>query len=315
MKIEHILRNNYRIMNTAKAHEFRIKCPSCNNVKQKCYVNCIKNVYRCWHCGESGSLYKFIRRFHSEIDLKSLELEKTSMSIKSQFKTPMALPEGFAPFFSTERESPMLDACVEYLYERGLNYDMIKDYGMGYSRRFAHQVVVPIRNTMGKQVYFSTLTIDKKLAFPHNPSISDNYFSKGDILFNINRISPSTVVYLTEGIFDCISCVKSGKQAVALLGKEITDNQIELLLSLGMTEIAICLDGGEVTSTYKMAKKLKRYFDYVYICLLPEGKDPNDLDLTDYLLPYIEDLKLYLPKDKNKDLLNKFKSIFKKPLT
>ncbi len=72
-------------------------------------------------------------------------------------------------------------------------------------------------------------------------------------MFNLHRVKQSKIVYVVESSFDAIRLDQVGMPAVATLGANVSNNQIELLKKY-FTEIAIISDNDDAGNI--MADKL-----------------------------------------------------------
>ena len=77
--------------------------------------------------------------------------------------------------------------------------------------------------------------------------------SKSKILFNLHRVKQSKRVYIVESSFDAIRIDQVGFPAVATLGANVSNSQIELLKKY-FNEICIVSDNDDAGNT--MAQKL-----------------------------------------------------------
>ncbi|MDC4163646.1 DNA primase [Mycoplasma sp. T363T] len=116
---------------------------------------------------------------------------------------------------------------------------------------FTDRVMFPIKNSINKVVGFSGRTIlaDNPTKYLNTPET--DYFIKGDILYNYNSLEfnkENSTLYICEGYMDVISLHRIGiKNAVAIMGTSMTDNQINLIKSKlnKINEIVLCLDNDE----------------------------------------------------------------------
>lgn len=151
------------------------------------------------------------------------------------------------------------------------------------------------------------------------PASTIETYGKSDVLFNIHRaIQNQSSVYLTEGVFDCLSMLSIGVNAVASLGKTLSANQIAIFKACNFSNIVVCYDGSAIKDSIKTADKLSDHFKNVFICRLPIGDkdDPNDLLLTGQLKSIVKQNTIKYTKryaleylvesfnKKNKNILN-----------
>lgn len=115
--------------------------------------------------------------------------------------------------------------------------------------RFSGRLIIPIKNVKGETIGLSGRIIDSTLNVAKYINSNESpYFKKGDNLFNLNNAKDFTkeqnsIIYITEGYFDCIRMTKSGVGGVvAPMGTAITPNQVSLLKRY-TTNMCLLLDG------------------------------------------------------------------------
>jgi DNA primase len=79
---------------------------------------------------------------------------------------------------------------------------------------------------------------------------------------------------MVEGIFDAFALMLKQLPVVALMGKEISSEQIRL--TMRWSKVIVLLDGGFTRDGLKVAKSLEGVIDEVYVATMPEGTDPSD---------------------------------------
>jgi len=92
---------------------------------------------------------------------------------------------------------------------------------------------------------------------------------KGEILWGLQRIRMGDSIVICEGVFDAIHFDKG----VALLGKNITERQGELIERIRPKEITVMMDGG--VSFGMTAHRLVGRGPKVFVIDLPAGRDPD----------------------------------------
>ena len=93
-------------------------------------------------------------------------------------------------------------------------------------------------------------------------------------------------VIICESVFNCLTAVVYGYNAVALLGTSNT-YQVAQLKQLGVKEYVLCMDPDEAGQ--KAAKKLKKALSgsaFVWTIEMPPGKDLNDCTKEEFDLLY-----------------------------
>lgn len=272
---EQFILANYDCRATSNYGEYRTHCPFCGHKGQKFYFYFSIYAFKCWHCETKGTLRKFFRLLHSGVE--GLEYSDKDIEFQEEReKTPIKLPSDFKAF-SKFTNTELAGKYVSYLLGRGLSLNTIYGAGLGYLTSKTHYVVFPIRNLLGKQVYYTTILTrrDLDLQKSYNPTLGTDCISKGDVLFNINHVARSNDVWLVEGPIDCLSFTEVRLPAVALLGKTLSDQQARLLKLANFSTINICLDSDALQHSMNVAEKVKSFCRNVNLCILPNG-DPNE---------------------------------------
>lgn len=317
MTFEQYIKQNHK-WEQAK-DEIRINCPSCRHRGDKLYISFTKNVFHCFHCEVSGSLKTFMFLFHNEnrgeVDMSSYKKYISPVVLN---KKPLALPEDYKEIdFKLDLNALKY---IDYVFNRGISYKVMNRINFGYTSSRPEYVVFPIYDENYTPVYHTMRAITKnvyqKSLFP---SSTPETFGKSDVLFNIHRAAQhSNTVYITEGVFDCLSMLSVGFNAVASLGKSLSDNQISILKACNFMNVVVCYDGTAIKDSIKIADKLTNHFKNVFICELPCGDsdDPNDLLISGLLKPvvtqytvrysrrYALDFIVKTAREKNKNILN-----------
>jgi DNA primase len=132
--------------------------------------------------------------------------------------------------------------------ERSLSLEIFKDYGIGYATRgpMWDRIVIPIRNIHGQIVGFS----GRKVQYVPERDIKWFHYKKGEFrkgihLFNLDRAFGATdgTYILVEGPLDVLKLEEAGiHNSVAVLGRTITDGQIEVLRKIGAMRILVAFD-------------------------------------------------------------------------
>ena len=158
-----------------------------------------------------------------------------------------------------------------YLKWRGVDDERIDDYGIGYcvSGEFAGYIVFPYYQG-GLPVYFTTravLTATGKKTL--NPEADRRWY-----LYNYDRAIRNKHIILVEGPLDAV-CV--GRAAIAIGGKVLLDEQLDLLDRDHVTEITVVLDSDAHRETEMVCAKLVNRLPgkRITYVLLKDG-DPAD---------------------------------------
>lgn len=114
------------------------------------------------------------------------------------------------------------DRAKDYFTYRKINMQSWAKFSLGYSEK-QDMVTVPVHSPDGMPVGFVGRSIEGK-EFKNTPGLP-----KAKTLFNLNRIKTADRVYVVESSFDAIRLDQVGFPAVATLGANVSNAQIELL--------------------------------------------------------------------------------------
>ncbi|MGD9909380.1 MAG: DNA primase [Candidatus Izemoplasmatales bacterium] len=163
---------------------------------------------------------------------------------------------------------------------------LVKKTEKDYVDLFRDRLIFPIRNEYGKTVGFSGREINGASDMKYINSPQSKIFTKGNVLFNLDKAIPSIKrenrVVLFEGFFDVIASVVSGiKESVCSMGTALTEEQAKLLKKY-TDHAVICYDGDKAgfEATNKAIPLLQNAGLSVSIVLLPEGLDPDEFVKT-----------------------------------
>jgi len=258
-------------------------------------VNTEKNIWHCFSCDAGGNILDFVA-FVEDVDIRQAGLLiKKWFKIGSQKDEKMTEKEreGKKEEVNEEVNKPLtfklknLDHDHPYLKERGIKKETIKEFGLGYCKRgiLKGRIAIPIHNEKGELVAYAGRypgdppEEESKYIFPPN-------FKKSLILFNLNRVEgEEKELILVEGFFDVFNLWQAGvKNAVALMGTSLTEEQEELILRYlgkdGRTTLIFDSDeAGKKAVKEAMEKLIKKV--YIKVIRLKEGIDLDSLSKKD----------------------------------
>lgn len=328
----------------------RFCCPFCSDEKFKFYVRNDTGIYQCFHCGAKGNPMKFLHVYYNYTFVEAkdlveewsgteLELETTARypelsdtealylalskgrKVKETIKvkrTTIPLPTNLK-LIQDNLTNPEAYPYIQYLYDRGLTLEDIKQYVIGYvvdgqvrkSNKdvegnfeyftMRHSIVFLTFDTRGRYLYWNSRSIEPNpiVKSLNGPATLEEH-SKNDVIFNLNNARSTGTVIIFEGVFNAITAGISG---VATFGKMVTDAQIDRLKEVYKdypeTRFVIFLDSDARRQEVDLARRLSAFTDKVYLVDSPYGnKDANDLgraltlDLVSKARPYSETTEL-----------------------
>lgn len=299
MLIKSLQQKGFEVLPVEGTQEIRLQCPNCQQQKLKSddfklYFNQVRKVGHCKRCEWVGGLAKLLKILKLKkltISAPSLEELKSELSRngqRTQQSLESVLPRKVVPAWRNRRSR-------HYLRKRGFSKSSTEQYGFLYCYRgyFQNRLILPIFNEHGKYRTFAARFIPYFIAerYLHKRARSgpEKYlYPKG---FHVSRLlyglhsnkkkKRQRFVILVEGIFDAIHLAPYG---IAVLGSNLSWNQINLLREAGIKRVVICFDHDRkrkardnIRASIKRAKsKLRKYFDVGVIELPNRGSDPTD---------------------------------------
>ena len=210
--------------------------------------------------------------------------------------------------------------ALSYLERRGISQESIDDFGIGFAQDswtalekalkkrhfseeemlesglvkaraekngcydyFRNRLTIPIHNSYGKIVAFGARSFDDSQDAKYLNSPETKIYSKGRLLFNLDRaVNRREVVedlILVEGYFDVIALHQWGfRQAIASLGTALTQRQVRMIQKhTRRLLIAYDSDQAGIKATMRALKVLADSDIELRVLNLPKGQDPDDL--------------------------------------
>lgn len=278
-----------------ESKRYMVQCPFHNDSNPSCGIWKDNGYFKCFGCGEEGSMAEFIaeaegvslhealRKLRGQDNISDLEdsigrmLDQKEKPLKyykmSSFHSvfPAVLPETRA---------------WDYLIGRGLTEESIRRFDIrwgGDSGKYRYRVVMPIRTVEGKLLsYVGRAVIDaiapktRKSRSPHR-----TLFGLYELLEKYGEVE---LLIVTEGEFDAIYLQQFGLPAVANMGTSAMGPEKIRLLRKYCRKVVLSYDGDEAgrRAMYGDGKRrgelsaLKRHLPTASVHL-PDGFDPNSL--------------------------------------
>ncbi len=263
-------------------------------------ISISKCLFQCWKCTSEdedmkGSIIKLIRKYGNETLLN--EYKKTIREIReSNFyklnfssddfnidtsiieRDEIRLPKSFKRF---EKGKDDYKQQFKYLANRGLNWDIIDRYNIGYTTRendeykkYSYRIIIPSYDEFGKLNYWVGRDY---LPNGLRPKYSNPKAEKKEIIFNEDKIEWNADITLVEGAFDHIVVPNS----IPLLGKSLgTDYKLYWdLLTKANANINIFLDNDIEDNGKDIYALLNhgRLYDKIRYIQSDLGKDPSEI--------------------------------------
>ena len=211
------------------------------------------------------SYFEAVRFIKSKEEESNLELDiNKKLYIKPDY---VAYDE-----FTLKRLNSQLissERAKDYLLYRKMDQSSMVKFMLGYSEK-QDMITIPVHAPNGIPVGFVGRSIEGK-DFKNTPGLP-----KSKILFNLHRIKTADMVYVVESSFDAIRLDQVGFPAVATLGANVSNVQIELLQKY-FNNIVVIADNDEAGGNMKdkIIEKLKSRVSVIQ--LNKEYKDIGDM--------------------------------------
>jgi DNA primase len=183
-------------------------------------------------------------------------------------KGKVELPKEFLSLVY-KHPSPVYRNAMMYLHKRGITYEDILKYGIGYCDQglYTNRIIIPSYDEGGQLNFFVGRDIfESKMKYRNSPTPKDVV---GFELF-INWDEP---IVLCEGPFDAIAIKRN---AIPLFGKTILSKLKLKIIEKKVKTIYISLDMDAIGDSMKMVENFMNHNIDVYFVKLTE-KDPSDL--------------------------------------
>jgi DNA primase len=232
--------------------DYILFCPFHNNNRTPAgEVDKNNGTFFCFSCHKISDLIELVMHTTGRTYFESIRFIKnkeTQMDLEKEINRQLYVKPEFVPFD---------ELILKRLYNNLLTSDRAKDYfkyrkiepsswskfSLGYSDK-QDMVTVPVHSPDGMPVGFVGRSIEGK-DFKNTPGLP-----KAKTLFNLHRIKTADKVYVVESSFDAIRLDQVGFPAVATLGSNVSNIQIELLQKY-FNNIIVIADNDEAGGNMK----------------------------------------------------------------
>ena len=218
-------------------------CPFCKHYKKKLEVHPDRQQWNCWVCGNKGrAIYSLFKRIGVDksyfIRLNEIAPSKVYYNIDNEdFKSVVVkLPAEYIPLWIKRPKDFFYKTASKYLENRGITYNDILKYRLGYCQGglYDGMIIIPNYDKDGQLTYFTNRSFMignfKKFI---NPPINRNIIG---FELQLNWDEPITIV---ESGLDAIIIRNN---ATPLYGKIIPEQLKLSILENEVKNINICLD-------------------------------------------------------------------------
>ena len=260
-----------------KGSDFWCNCLFHEEKTPSCKINEDQASFYCFGCGAKGDIFTLYTDLYNYTFLDAVKELSQQVGININFKDTadfkkdniaQGILELAAKWFSNNLNNVEANACNQYLKDRKLSQETIKNFQLGYSYNsktslyeylkkksfsevdllksnivkldknkkikdfFYKRLIFPIKNTQGRVIAFGGRSLDNS-----NPkyinSPESNLFQKRYLLYNLDKAKITARkkrnILIAEGYMDVISLYQNGiTSIVAPLGTALTEDQLKL---------------------------------------------------------------------------------------
>ena len=277
-----------------KGNNYVALCPFHNEKTPSFSVSEKKQIYHCFGCGASGNAISFMTRHQHMTFVEAVEFLANHVGMRiphegisnskeyEKTKNLYKIVKNAADFYKSQlQEQPTAKKAIEYLKNRGLNQDIIKQFHIGYAPpywdnlllewradlnlkkklllagltiknekgssydRFRDRIMFPILSRYGKFIGFGGRVINSDRQPKYLNSPETPIFHKGNVLYGLYQACQHKIdkLIVVEGYMDVIALTQHGIScAVATLGTATTTKHIKQLFRI-VPEVIFCFDG------------------------------------------------------------------------
>ena len=256
-----------------KTNEYMYWSPFVSHHKQKLQVNIETGKWHCWVSNQGGhNLFQLLKQINANRILYKELSDATGSKYyqKKDDKTEIAvtLPKECKPLWNGGDSVQKLHA-LKFVMERGLSFDDIIRYNLGYclSGTYQNRIIIPSYDSDGVLNYFVGRDFYEGGMKYKNPPVQKDII--GFDLY-VNWDEP---IILCEGVFDAMA-IKNN--SIPLFGKTILPKLYDKIVEKRVKQVFISLDDDAFKSSLEIISKLMALdIDVRFVKL--QGKDPSEL--------------------------------------
>jgi len=294
LKVSQVVGKSIQLKKRGK--EFIGLSPFKNEKSPSFTVNDEKEFYHCFSSGEHGNIFDFliktrsigfgeaVRLLAAEAGMQPYRFSNFDKKKDLRFQNYKNIFKDYSDFFYYQLFEENNKEALDYLLNRKLNKNIIKEFKLGYVPwknnfyekllkkyteedinltglyykndktgkyvdRFNSRIIFPVNNITGDTIAFGGRIIRETKLAKYINSPETEFYKKGNMIFNLDKAKNSRVetdeVVIVEGYMDVVSVYSSGIQnVIANSGTALTERQINLIWKFFANPI-VCLDGDE----------------------------------------------------------------------
>jgi DNA primase len=232
--------------------DYILFCPFHNNNRTPAgEVDKNSGIFFCFSCHKVADLIELVIHTTGRTYFESIRFIKnkeTQMDLEKEINKQLYVKPEFVPFDELILKRLyngllLSDRAKDYFKYRKIDTSSWSKFSLGYSEK-QDMVTVPVHSPDGMSVGFVGRSVEGK-EFKNTPGLP-----KAKTLFNLHRVKTADKVYVVESSFDAIRLDQVGFPAVATLGSNVSNIQIELLQKY-FNNIIVIADNDEAGGNMK----------------------------------------------------------------
>lgn len=278
---------------TQKGKNFVGVCPFHDDHSPSMSVSPEKQIYKCFACGASGNVFTFVAEYENVSFIeavrivaskcgKELSITTYNNNVSQSLKEENEIMDLTQKFFLNNLRTKFGKDALEYLKNRGLNEDIIKEFGIGLSLdsndslyqlllkknydikklldlglvnsvngktydMFTRRITFPLWDKDGNIVGFSArIYRNEKDVSKYMNSRESKLFKKGETLYNYHKAKDiakrEKKIIVVEGFMDAIRISSIGIKNVVALQGTAMTTEQIQLLKKLRVKVILCLD-------------------------------------------------------------------------
>jgi len=273
-----------------------ILCPFHRESEPSCHLNDDRKTFHCFGCGTRGSILDFVAKLEkcgiaeaaaivasccgiADDDVEAVVRDNTDdRSLGQERREVHATEPGL-----TARNAPLkfalaLDPSHPYLPARGLNRDEVERFGIGYCDHglMRGRIAIPIHNEEGELVAYAGRWAARDVPAGRPRYLLPPKFHKQRVLYNLHRVKGQEHLVVVESYWSVFRLSAFDIQAVALMGRDLSEAHVDLLRRARVQRLSLMLDSDAPgrSAVARMLPVLGRHF-FVRDLELPAGTKPH----------------------------------------
>lgn len=278
---------------TQRGKNYFCVCPFHDDHSPSMSLSSEKQIYKCFSCNATGNVFTFVSEYEnvSFIEAVAIVADKCGMELSKEafknnvsqlFKEEHEIMEISQKYFLNNLRTDAGKEAIEYLKKRGINDEIIKEFGIGLSidsndslfklltkkdydtkkildiglvndvngkiyDMFSRRITFPLWDKDGNIVGFSArIYRGEKDVSKYMNSRESKIFKKGETLYNYHNardsIKREKKVIVVEGFMDAIRISASGIKNVVALQGTAMTKEQITLLKKLRAKVILCLD-------------------------------------------------------------------------